>query len=191
MNKRLAPFLDLLDVRYLPLLAVIAPQSYTVYAWLLSDGAPGWVASLGGFGYESVYVGAVAWAERGAGWKAARPPAVAALLFSVAVSVAYYAPHVGALAILHAGFPIVAYAYTVTMHAHQVGDAPHDAPAPIDDAAHPPEPPTHDAPLPTHRCVKCGASVASQQKAAASGRWGCDACKVVKAHTNGHVKEVS
>ena len=115
-RARLAPFLDLLDARYLPLLCVVAPQSWTVYAWLVRDGTPLWVAALGGFGYETVYVGAVAWAERGAGWPSARLPAVTALLFSVAVAVAYYAPQVGALAILHAGFPIVAYAYTAMMH---------------------------------------------------------------------------
>lgn len=172
MKARLAPFLDLLDVRYLPLLAVIAPQSYTVYAWLLGDGAPMWVAALGGFGFESVYVGAVAWAERGTGWGAARPPAVTALLFSVAVSVAHYAPTVGALAILHAGFPIVAYAYTVTMHAHR---GKQDARTQMD-----------DAPTTFYVCAKCGAPVASQPKAAASVRWGCDACKV---KTNGHLKE--
>lgn len=170
MKQRLAPFLDLLDARYLPLLAVIAPQSYTVYAWLLADGAPFWVAALGGFGYESVYVGAVAWAERGTGWRAARPPAVAALLFSVAVSVAYYAPHVGALAVLHAGFPIVAYAYTVAMHAHRAEKSAH-LPAP-------------DPQPSAHHCAQCGAPVESQQHAAASKRWGCAACKHVLV-TNG------
>ena len=183
MKQRLAPFLDLLDVRYLPLLAVIAPQSWTVYAWLLGDGAPVWVAALGGFGFEAVYVGAVAWAERGTGWSAARPPAVTALLFSVAVSVAYYAPHVGALAILHAGFPIVAYAYTVTMHAHRTA---HDAPAVQEDA---PTTKTDARTLPdapAHTCAKCGAPVRTQQTAAASNRWGCDVCKV---KTNGHRKE--
>jgi hypothetical protein len=117
LRARLGPFLDLLDARYLPLIAVVAPQAYTVYAWLLTDGAPPWVAVMGGLGYESVYVGAVAWAARGAGWSAARLPAVTALVFSVAVSVAYYGPTRGALAVLHAGFPLVAYAYTVMMHA--------------------------------------------------------------------------
>lgn len=116
MRQRLAPFLDLLDARYLPLLFVAAPQAYTVYAWLLSDGAPQTIAVLGAIGFESVYVGAIAWAERGAGWRAARVPAVASLLFSVAVAVAHYGPDAGALAVLHAGFPIVGYAYMVLMH---------------------------------------------------------------------------
>jgi hypothetical protein len=128
--RRVAPFLDLLDARYLPLLAVVSPQAWTVYAWLLGDGSPGWVAALGGLGYETVYVGAVAWAERGAGWSAARMPAVTALLFSVAVAVAYYGPRVGALAVLHAGFPLVAYAYTCMMHRPAQRGAP-VAPPPV------------------------------------------------------------
>lgn len=45
-----------------------------------------------------------------------------------------------------------------------------------------------DAPLSAHTCVKCGASVKTQQAAAASARWGCDACKRIP--TNGHTKEL-
>lgn len=117
LTRRLGPFLDLLDARYLPLLFVATPQAYTVYAWLLADGAPAWVAVLGGAGFEAVYVGAIAWAERGAGWQAARPPAVTALIFSIGVAVAHYGVKSGPLAILHIGFPLVGYAYTVMMHA--------------------------------------------------------------------------
>lgn len=117
-KQRIEPFLDLLDARYLPLIAVVGPQAWTVYAWLLADGSPPWISIIGGLGYELVYVGAVAWNMRGAGWKAARQPAITALLFSVAVAVAYYAPRVGVLAFLHAGFPLVAYAYTRMMHSH-------------------------------------------------------------------------
>jgi hypothetical protein len=120
MRQRLAPFLDLLDARYLPLLFVAAPQAYTVFAWLIADGAPYSIAVLGAIGFEFVSVGAIAWAERGAGWAAARPPAVTALLFSVAVAVAHYGPTSGAMAVLHAGFPIVGYAYMVMMHAPHV-----------------------------------------------------------------------
>jgi hypothetical protein len=116
-KSRITPFLDLLDARYLPLLFVAAPQAYTVYAWLLADGAPGSIALMGGIGFEFVYVGAIAWATKGAGWRAARIPAVTALLFSVAVAVAHYAAVSGVLAILHAGFPLVGYAYMVMMHA--------------------------------------------------------------------------
>lgn len=171
LGPRLAPFLDLLDARYLPLLAVVAPQAWTVYAWLLRDGSPAWVATLGGLGYEAVYVGAVAWAERGAGWQAARPPAVTALLFSVAVAVAYYAPTVGVLAVLHAGFPLVAYAYTVMMHAHHTA---HDARTDAEPSAQDAEP---SAPPPAYTCVRCGAGVKSAAHRSASGKWGCDVCK--------------
>lgn len=192
--RRIEPFLDLLDARYLPLLFAVAPQAYTVYAWLLGGGAPMWVAVMGGVGYEFVYVGAIAWAARGAGWQAARLPAITALVFSVAVAVAHYAPTQGALAVLHAGFPLVAYAYTVMMHAPTGDDAPAApqitntvqvavAPAPAP-AARPTLP---DAPARTmpalaahpapHTCKKCGAAVASPQAVAASARWGCAHCK--------------
>lgn len=114
--QRLAPFLDLLDARFLPLLFAYAPQAYTVYAWLLASGTPEEIALLGGIGFEFISVGAIAWAERGAGWQAARGPALTALAFSVAVAVAHYAPVQGYMAILHAGFPLVAYFYTLMMH---------------------------------------------------------------------------
>lgn len=117
--RRLAPFLDLLDARFLPLLFAYAPQAYTVYAWLLGSGTPESIAQLGGIGFEFISVGAIAWAERGAGWQAARGPALTALAFSVAVAVAHYAPTQGTIAILHAGFPLVAYFYTLMMHSRQ------------------------------------------------------------------------
>lgn len=117
--KRLAPFLDLLDARFLPLLFAYAPQAYTVYAWLKASGTPEEIALLGGIGFEFISVGAIAWAERGAGWQAARGPALTALAFSVAVAVAHYAPTQGTIAILHAGFPLVAYFYTLMMHSRQ------------------------------------------------------------------------
>lgn len=117
LRQRVGPFLALLDARYLPLLFVAAPQAYTVYAWLIGSGAPPVVAGLGGIGFEFVYIGSIAWAERGAGWQAARGPALMALLFSVAVAVAYYGPAEGPLAALHAGFSVVGYFYMVLMHA--------------------------------------------------------------------------
>lgn len=120
LRKRIEPFLDLLDARYLPLLFAYAPQAYTVYAWQLDSGAPGGIALLAGIGFEFISVGAIAWSERGAGWQAARWPSVTALLFSVAVAVAHYGAREGALAVLHAGFPLVAYFYTLLMHAKPV-----------------------------------------------------------------------
>lgn len=133
LARRLGPFLDLLDARYAPLLFVATPQAYTVTAWLAADGAPQWVAVLGGVGFEAVYVGAIAWAERGAGWQAARPPAITALLFSVGVAVAHYGATRGALAVLHIGFPLVGYAYTVMMHA-RTGPRPEALRAELDQA---------------------------------------------------------
>lgn len=124
MKARLAPFLDLLDARFLPLLFAYAPQAYTVYAWLKAGGAPESIALLGGVGFEFISVGAIAWAERGAGWSAARGPALTSLAFSVAVAVAHYATTQGALAVLHAGFPLVAYFYTLMMHAPRRAERP-------------------------------------------------------------------
>jgi len=118
-RNRVEPFFDLLDARYLPLLFAYAPQAYTVYAWQLASGAPTAIALLSGIGFEFVSVGSIAWAERGAGWQAARWPSVTALVFSVAVAVAHYGVREGALAFLHAGFPLVAYFYTLMMHSRQ------------------------------------------------------------------------
>lgn len=131
MKARIEPFLDLLDARYLPLLFAASHQAYTVYLWLYhgsdrSDAAH-WFAVLGALGYEFIYIGAVAWSERGAGWSAARLPAVTALVFACAVAVAHYAPTQGYMAVLHVGFPLVAYAYTAMMHARRsvtVSDTP-------------------------------------------------------------------
>jgi hypothetical protein len=128
LYRRVEPFLDLLDARFLPLLFVYSPQAYTVYAWLLRDGTPREIAILGGLGFEFVSVGAIAWAVRGAGWHAARLPAITALVFSAAVAVTYYQPTAGWLAALHAGFPLVGYAYTVMMHAPARAVAAHVAP---------------------------------------------------------------
>lgn len=119
LSPRLGPFLDLLDARYLPLILVVSPQAWTMYAWLVREGSPEVIARMGAVGYESIFVGAIAWAERGAGWRSARLPAVTALLFAVAVAVAYYGPGSGTLAIVHIGSPLVAYAYTLMMHAQR------------------------------------------------------------------------
>jgi hypothetical protein len=204
LARRMGPFVALLDARYLPLLFAVVPQAWAVYAWLLASGAPHTVAAFGAVGYEAVYIAAIAWAEYGASnvW-AQRRTALGALLFSIAVAVYHYWPLQGWGALLHAGFPIVAYLLTLQMHGparpHQ---AAHDAPAP----AHPapqitntvqvavapmPAPRTAPAALSdasartmpalathtTHACRKCGAAVASPQAVAASARWGCAGCK--------------
>lgn len=115
MKKRLAPFLMLLDAKYLPLLVAVAPQAYAVYRWLILSGAPEAIATLGAVGYEAIYIGAIAWAEeeRWSFWTWAT--AVVALLFSM--SVAYYVYQAqGWWALLHTGFPLVAFCYTMNMH---------------------------------------------------------------------------
>jgi hypothetical protein len=118
---RLAPFLALLDARYLPLLFAGAPQSYAVYRWLadpkLLTGQWDWIALLGALGFEMVYVGAIAWSDQGVttGWTWVT--AIAALVFAVLVAVVSYWPTQGVAALLHAGFPIVAFCYTLQMHA--------------------------------------------------------------------------
>lgn len=119
MKARLAPFLMLLEARYAPLLFAVAPQAYAVYLWLLPhpyDGFGEFFAVMGGIGYEFIYVGAIAWAEeeRWSFWTWGT--AVIALLFSMAVAYYVYRSQ-GAWAWLHAGFPLVAFGYTMNMHA--------------------------------------------------------------------------
>ncbi len=143
MKARLAPFLILLEARYAPLLFAVAPQAYAVYQWLFP--APYSItgevfAVMGGIGYEAIYVGAIAWAEeeRWSFWTWGT--AVIALLFSMAV--AYYVyRYQGAWAWLHAGFPLVAFGYTMNMHAPARAVNPLspalvvDSPAPVVESA--------------------------------------------------------
>jgi len=119
VKERLAPFLILLEARYAPLLFAVAPQAYAVYLWLfpIPYSVTGEVfAVMGGIGYEAIYVGAIAWAEeeRWSFWTWGT--AVIALLFSMAVAYYVYRAQ-GAWAWLHAGFPLVAFGYTMNMHA--------------------------------------------------------------------------
>jgi hypothetical protein len=119
MKERLAPFLILLEARYAPLLFAVAPQAYAVYLWLFPhpyDGFGEFFAVMGGIGYEAIYVGAIAWAEeeRWSFWTWGT--AVIALLFSMAVAYYVYRSQ-GAWAWLHTGFPLVAFGYTMNMHA--------------------------------------------------------------------------
>jgi hypothetical protein len=122
MKERLAPFLMLLEARYAPLLFAVAPQAYAVYLWLFPQPYSGFgefFAVMGGIGYEFIYVGAIAWAEEGRWSFWTWATAVIALLFSMAV--AYYVyRYQGEWAWLHAGFPLVAFGYTMNMHAPAV-----------------------------------------------------------------------
>lgn len=136
MKKRLAPFLVLLEARYAPLLFAVAPQAYAVYLWLFPlpyDRTGEVFAVLGALGYELVYVGAIAWAEedRSSIWTWAT--AVVALIFSVLVAHYVYREQ-GAWAWLHAGFPLVAFCYTLNMYSKRT---------------HGPHTPTAQAPLQT------------------------------------------
>lgn len=119
MKERLAPFLMLLEARYAPLLFAVAPQAYAVYLWLLPhpyDATGELFAVMGGIGYEFIYVGAIAWAEEGRWSIWTWGTAVIALLFSMAVAYYVYRSQ-GGWAWLHAGFPLVAFGYTMNMHA--------------------------------------------------------------------------
>ena len=118
MKQRLAPFLVLLEARYAPLLFAVAPQAYAVYLWLFPHPYDGWgelFAVIGAIGFEAVYVGAIAWAEEGRAGRWTWVTAAAALIFSIAVAVYVYLPQ-GWWSALHAGFPIVAFCYTMQLH---------------------------------------------------------------------------
>lgn len=118
MKRRLAPFLVLLEARYAPLLFAVAPQAYAVYLWLFPNPYDLWgelFAIIGAVGYEAVYVGAIAWAEEGRAGCWTWLTAGAALVFSIAVAIFVYLPQ-GWWAALHAGFPIVAFCYTMQLH---------------------------------------------------------------------------
>lgn len=116
----------LFTIHYLPLLLVALPQAYAVGLWLwLGAGyaelnsTAAWsalvMAIIGAAGYEAIYVGAIGWAEQSAATRWTWATAITAWLFSVAVAVYVYRDQ-GAAALLHAGFPTVAFFYTVTMH---------------------------------------------------------------------------
>lgn len=117
VGARVAPFVALLDARYLPLLFAAAPQAYAVYAWLKRSGAPESIAVLGGAGYEMVYVGAIAWAEDDAATIWTWITAVTSLLFAASVAVSFHWGQPDAW--LHIGFPLVAFSYTLQMFTSQ------------------------------------------------------------------------
>ena len=117
MRERIAPFLALLDARYMPLIFVVSPQAYAVYTWLIMSAAPAHIAFMGAVGYEFIYVGAIAWAEAGHTTVWTWITAGAALGFSMGVAYYVYEPLQHGWAWLHVGFPMVAFAYTMQMYA--------------------------------------------------------------------------
>lgn len=134
VKVRLAPFLVLLEARYAPLLFAVAPQSYNVYLWLYNNSdrslASFWFAVIGALGYESIYVGAIAWAEEGdAGWWTWGTAGIA-LLFSVAVAVFVHIEQ-GYWSLLHAGFPLVSFCYTMQLHSLSGGSHSKHAPTAV------------------------------------------------------------
>jgi hypothetical protein len=143
MRARLAPFLMLLEARYAPLLFAVSPQSYAVYLWLfpLPYSLTGEVfAVLGALGFEFVYVGAIAWAEEGRAGVWTWITAILALLFSVAVAYYVYRSQ-GWWALLHAGFPLVAFGYTMQLHGMQFASG-----APANESTAPSTAPVADTP---------------------------------------------
>lgn len=122
-EERVAPFLALLEARYAPLLCSVAPQAYTVFLWLWEGSNGSWAAFvfsiLGALGYESVYVGAIAWALEGRKSLWTWATAVVALVFSVLVAGYVYYDTQGWWALLHSGFPVVGFCYTMALHSQQ------------------------------------------------------------------------
>lgn len=120
------------EPHYAPLWLVILPQAFAVFLWLLVDGMR-WLeehsyrdniylqvavvvfAMIGAMGYESVYVGSIAWAERGSNNRYVFFTAGSSLLFSVLVAFHVYEFR-GAWSLLHAGFPFVGFWYSIAMH---------------------------------------------------------------------------
>jgi DNA-directed RNA polymerase specialized sigma24 family protein len=120
IKARLMPFLMLLDSRYLPLILVESYQSFTVYLWLWDNspktGADAVFSVLGGASFTAIYVGVIAWAEKRQynGWVIVT--AATALVFGVSVAITHFIPRQGWAALLHAGFPLVGFMYTLAMH---------------------------------------------------------------------------
>jgi hypothetical protein len=197
MKARLAPFLVLLEARYAPLLFAVAPQSYAVFLWLwrgsdLTD-ASFWFAVMGALGYELVYVGAIAWAEEGRSSLWTWMTAAVALLFSVAVAYYVYRDQ-GAWAWLHAGFPLVAFSYTLNMHSRTVKrpQAPAQPSPLIEIASAPLVQAVAVAPSGSasgYPCPHCSEVLGSKQALGAAVKNGhCPACKI---RQNGHTKETA
>lgn len=122
-QERVAPFLALLEARYAPLLCSVAPQAYAVFLWLWEGSNGTWAAFvfsiLGALGYESVYVGAIAWTLEGRKSRWTWATSLVALGFSVLVAGYVYYDTQGWWALLHSGFPLVGFCYTMALHSQQ------------------------------------------------------------------------
>jgi hypothetical protein len=133
IKQRLEPFLVLLEARYLPLMFLALPQAYAVSIWLNDSNAGKWGAIvfsvIGAMAFEGSYVGAIAWSERQSNRFWFWVTALAALAFSVLVSVKVYQAE-GWWSLLHAGFPAVAFGYTMLMHYSQPKEVSQETIAP-------------------------------------------------------------
>jgi hypothetical protein len=131
VRQRLAPFLALMDGRFFPLLIVALPQAFVVYQWLEqgNHNYEGWAtvfAVVGAAAFESVYLGVIAWAEGRADQRWVQGTTLASLGFSALVAVKVYWPgwqEELSSALLHAGFPLLAYCYSMTIHSALKGEA--------------------------------------------------------------------
>jgi hypothetical protein len=176
IQRRLSPFFALLDARFLPLLLLGAPQAYNVYLWLMLSGASPLFSVLGAAGFESAYIGVIAWADTGIkGWQRFWMilAACAALLFSVAVAIYVHMPTEGAWALLHAGFPLVTCLYTIAIHS---------ATSPAEGASTPTEREAGETPAPSDgspnpSCAYEGCSNEAYQCEHECGTWVCRAHK--------------
>lgn len=117
-TSRWEPFKVLFEAQYLPLLLLALPQSFIVYKWLNTDTSLATMvfAIIGAAAFESAYVGSIAWADRQTKGKWIWVTAFIALLFSVLVAIKVNMAREGWWALLHAGFPLTAFAYTMIMH---------------------------------------------------------------------------
>lgn len=124
-----------LQPHYAPQWLLVMPQAYNVFLWLyvghmqwmdangITEAPDRWVflilgiifAVIGGMGYESAYIGAIAWSEQKHGNIMVVVTATAALICAVLIAYHVHA-HQGGWAWLHAGFPFVSFCYTLAMH---------------------------------------------------------------------------
>lgn len=171
-----------------PLYFAVAAQSLVVFRWYLGPNVPleitdalRWlnlvVAVVAGLALDLVVVTTTMGRREGRESIWSWLTAGAAALFSAAVAVELYGgPSLGPW--LHISYPAIVFLFAQHLAVKRTQAKGVSTPT------------SHDArkasaPA-THTCARCGASVESQQQAAATVRWGCGACKV---KMNGHRKE--
>jgi len=125
MKRRLLPFLDLLDARYMPLAVAALPQAHAVYTWMLNSYKvqsldSQLISIVGGSAFEMVYIGAIAWSSNVVKTKTSNRwyalTAISALLFSMVIAGYTFFDFNGVWALLHVGLPLIAFCYTMYIH---------------------------------------------------------------------------